>query len=94
MMFAIVCTDKPGRTALRAEVRPQHLAFLERFKAHVFAVGPLQSDDGETMLGSLLILDFPDRTAAEAFTAEDPYAKAGLFESVVIRRWKKVLPAD
>jgi uncharacterized protein YciI len=28
--------------------------------------------------------------AAEAWAAADPYAKAGLFESVTIRAWKKV----
>jgi hypothetical protein len=54
----------------------------------------LQSDDGNSMTGSLLIMDFPDRAAVEAFAAGDPYAAAGLFESVVIRRWKKVLPAE
>lgn len=93
MYFAIICTDKPGRTALRSEVRPQHLDYLAKYKEKVFAVGPLQSDDGEAMIGSILILDFPDRAAAEAFAADDPYARAGLFESIVIRRWKKVLPA-
>jgi hypothetical protein len=94
MYFAIVCTDKPGRAALRGEVRPQHLAYLEQFREQVFAVGPLQSDDGTMMIGSLLVVDFADREAAEAFAAGDPYARAGLFESVVIRRWKKVIPAD
>jgi uncharacterized protein YciI len=94
MLFAIVCTDKPGRAELRNTVRSQHLEYLGRFKDRLFAVGPLQTDDGEGMIGSLLILDFPDRVAAEAFAADDPYARAGLFESVVVRRWKKVLPAD
>ena len=42
-------------------------------------------------MGSLLIIDFPDRVAAESCAAGDPYAKAGLFESVEIRPWKKVI---
>jgi hypothetical protein len=46
------------------------------------------------MIGSLLILDFPDRLLAERFAANDPYAKAELFENVTIRRWKKVLPKE
>jgi uncharacterized protein YciI len=54
----------------------------------------LQTDDGTRMTGSLLIMDFADRKLAEAFAANDPYNKAGLFENVVIRRWKKVIPAD
>jgi hypothetical protein len=94
MLFAIYCVDRPGRSQVRLDNRPAHLAFLERHTANLVAAGPLQSDDGAGMLGSLLIMDFPDRAAAEAFAADDPYAAAGLFESVVIRRWKKVLPAE
>ncbi|MCW5699812.1 MAG: YciI family protein [Rhodospirillales bacterium] len=94
MYFMIACWDKPGREALRAQTRAAHLDYLGRFEGEVLGIGPIQSDDGEKALGSLLIMDFADRDAAEAFAAGDPYAKAGLFESVVIRRWKKVLPAD
>jgi hypothetical protein len=46
------------------------------------------------MTGSVLMLDLADRAAADAFAEGDPYARAGLFESVVIRPWKKVFPAD
>ena len=44
------------------------------------------------MNGSVVILDLEDLAAAEAFAAGDPYKKAGLFESVTISAWKKVLP--
>jgi len=94
MHFAIICIDKPDHEALRQENRAAHLDYLAGFKDQVFAAGPLQSDDGAQMKGSVLILDLPDRAAADAFAAGDPYAKAGLFESVITRRWKKVLPPD
>jgi len=55
----------------------------------IFVAGPLIEDG--VMRGSLLILDAPDRAAAEAFAAGDPYARAGLFASVEILEWKKVL---
>ena len=42
------------------------------------------------MNGSLLIVDFPDRAAVNAFVDADPYTSAGLFESVDIKRWKMV----
>ena len=54
--------------------------------------GPLLSDDGERPLGSLLIMEFDDRSQVQAFAEGDPYAKAGLFESVTIRPFRKVLP--
>lgn len=94
MPFIIDCRDKPGHESVRMENRPAHLEYLQGFADKVVAVGPTQTDDGEAMTGSLLILDFADRTEAEAFAKNDPYAKAGLFETVTIRRWKKVLPAD
>ncbi len=40
------------------------------------------------------MVDLPDKQAAETFAANDPYAKAGLFESVTIKPWKKVFPED
>ena len=43
------------------------------------------------MSGSLVILDVPDMDAARSWAENDPYAKAGLFETVVLSEWKKVV---
>ncbi len=43
-------------------------------------------------MGSLLIMAFDDQGQARAFAEGDPYARAGLFESVTIRPFRKVLP--
>jgi uncharacterized protein YciI len=43
------------------------------------------------MCGSLLILDVEDMAAAQAWAENDPYAKAGLFDSVSIDVWKRVV---
>lgn len=94
MHFAILCIDKPDSFELRKATRPAHLEYMKDYAHRALAIGPVLSDDGETMNGSLLIIDFEDRAEAEAFCAGDPYAKAGLFQSVEIRRWKKVLPKD
>jgi hypothetical protein len=94
MLFVIDCRDKPGHRQVRLDNRQAHLDYLGGFPEQVVAAGPTQTDDGLEMTGSLLILDFPDRTAAERFCAGDPYARAGLFESVTIRRWRKVLPKE
>jgi len=94
MLFTILCIDKPNHEHLRIDTRQAHLDYLGEFKDRVAMAGPLQTDDGAHMTGSLLIMDFDNRNLAEAFAANDPYNKAGLFENVVIRRWKKVIPAD
>lgn len=93
MLFALICTDKPDHLAVRQQNRSAHLAYLDAHKDKLFAAGPTLADDGSTMTGSIVILDFADRSEAEAFAAADPYAQAGLFERVDIRMWKKVLPA-
>ena len=90
MYFIIHCTDKPGSTKLRATNRSAHVDFLKKHRDSIFVAGPTLTQDGEGMNGSLLIVDFPGRAGADAFAAADPYASAGLFESVVIKPWKMV----
>ena len=93
MLFAIHCEDKPDHFALRASIRPTHLDYLAGFRAQIVLAGPLLADDGEQSVGGLLIVDMPDRTAAERFAADDPYTQGGLFQAVTIRPWRQVIPA-
>ena len=51
-------------------------------------------DDGDGMTGSLIILDVADKAEAEEFATNDPYGKAGLFESVTIQAWKEVFAPE
>jgi len=88
MLFALICTDKPNSTAVRMEARPRHLAYIQSRLSEVKIAGPFVSEDGATMVGSMLILDLPDIDAALAFAAADPYAQAGLFSHVDVRPWK------
>jgi len=92
MLFAISCLDHPNSLDLRLANRPTHLDYLNSFLAQIVIAGPLLDDAGEKPVGSLLVMEFADRASAEAFAAGDPYAKAGLFQSVSIRPYRKVLP--
>ena len=92
MPFAIYCRDKPGHAAVRAENRAAHLEYIDGFADRVIVAGPLLDEAGTGMIGSLLLMDFASRAEAEAFAAGDPYAKAGLFESVTVMPWKQVRP--
>jgi uncharacterized protein len=87
MLFALICTDKPGSVELRMKVRPDHLAFLESLGSAVKGAGPF-TDDAGSPTGSLILVEAEDRAAADAMAARDPYAKAGLFSSVEVRPWK------
>lgn len=90
MLFAFYCLDKEGHANVRADNRDAHVAYLTENREKIVTAGPLLNDAGTGMVGSLLVLDLPDRDAADAFAASDPYAKAGLFRSVEVRPWKKV----
>lgn len=92
MLFCIYCLDKPDHEHVRLATRPAHLDYSRKNLDRMLIGGPLLSEDGVGMIGSMLVIDLPDRAAAEALMAEDPYTKAGLFESVTIRPYKKVLP--
>ena len=46
--------------------------------------GPLTADDGAMMIGSLFVLEAPDRAAVERFNEADPFRRAGIWERVTI----------
>ncbi|PTW50574.1 YciI family protein [Rhodovulum kholense] len=89
MYFALICRDKPGHLETRKANRDAHLAYVAETGV-VAQAGPFLDEAGE-MCGSLVILDVADKAAAEAWAANDPYAGAGLFESVSVQAWKKVV---
>ncbi len=92
MHFVITCIDKSGALDVRKANRDAHLAYLEKHAGQIVAAGPTLSADGEGMTGSVLIMEFDGAADADAFAAGDPYAKAGLFESVTITPWRRVYP--
>jgi uncharacterized protein YciI len=89
MRFALLAKDKTGALQTRLDNREAHLAYVAETGV-VEIAGPLLDADGQ-MCGSLIILDVPDLAAAEAWAANDPYAKAGLFGDVTLSAWKKVI---
>ena len=89
MLIALIARDKKGALPVRMENRPAHVEYLKSGNA-VQQAGPLLDADGE-MCGSLIILDVADMTTAEAWASADPYGKAGLFESVELIPWNRVI---
>ncbi len=94
MFFVIHCIDKLGHGEVRAGARPAHLEYMKKAANKLLVAGPTLSEDGEGMTGSLIIIEVEDRAEAEAFTRDDPYTGAGLFESVTIAPWKLVFARD
>lgn len=90
MLYALICTDKPGALQIRLDNRADHLAFLKAMGDKLKAAGPFLDDDGG-MTGSLVVIEAANRDEALAVASEDPYARAGLFESVETRPWNWVI---
>jgi uncharacterized protein len=84
MIFTFTLIDKPNAAELRQRVRPEHKAYLATVADRMAFAGPLTSDDGESMFGSLLAIDFESREAANAWLVNEPFTKAGLYASVSV----------
>ncbi|MBI3114090.1 MAG: YciI family protein [Rhodospirillales bacterium] len=93
MYFVIYGNDKPGQPQVRQNARPAHVDYLATFGKRILIAGPLLGDDGQPD-GSLIVVDIEDKAAAAAFSAGDPYTRAGLFASVAITAWRKSIPKD
>jgi uncharacterized protein YciI len=85
-LFVMHCIDKPDSLEVRMGAREAHLAYV-REKGQIRLGGPYLDDAGQ-MCGSLMILEAEDLDAAHAYAADDPYNKAGLFQSVEFRPFR------
>ncbi|TNE40128.1 MAG: YciI family protein [Alphaproteobacteria bacterium] len=84
MHVIIYCRDKADSLNLRLANREDHLKFVGEHLDKVKVAGPLIAEDGETMIGSMLLMEFATLAEAEDWSQQDPYRKAGLFERVEI----------
>ncbi|WP_417456521.1 YciI family protein [Kordiimonas sp.] len=92
MLFVILAKDKPGSLDVRMANREAHLKYLGGAGDRVKAAGPLlDGADEPKPIGSMIVIDAASEGAVRLFADNDPYATAGLFESVEIQHWLGVL---
>jgi uncharacterized protein YciI len=87
MLFAAICTDKPGSLDKRKANRPEHLAYLKSLGEALVLAGPFTEEDGTSMNGSLIVVEAASLDDARKIIDGDPFAKAGIFANVEIRPW-------
>lgn len=99
MWYAITGVDTPDSLARRQSVRPAHLDRLHRLRdeGRLLLAGPFPAIDAEEpgaagFSGSLIVAEFADLAAAQAWADADPYATGGIYASVDVRPFRKVLP--
>ena len=91
MHWLIKCRSKPDTDALRLATIDAHRNFLDGYPEVTWYSGPLFTDDNKNAIGSLRLIEFPDRGAALAYINADPYTKAGIFQSISVERWRPAL---
>lgn len=90
MLFTIFCIDKPNMAEKRAAAMPAHIEYLNaQTKIKNIMSGPLMDDEMENVIGSLYLLEAPNRTAIEDFTKGDPLVAADIWKSTEIRAFNK-----
>ncbi|MFT6636727.1 MAG: hypothetical protein ACJAUE_002649 [Alcanivorax sp.] len=99
MLYAIISEDVPDSLPLRKQARPAHLARLEALcdQGRLQLAGPhpaIDSDDPGPagFTGSLVIAEFESLSDAQAWADADPYMDAGVYASVTVKPFKRVLP--
>ena len=99
MFYAIISEDKPNTLEQRLAARPDHLARLEslRDEGRLLVAGPHPAIDSENpgpagFTGSLVIAEFASLEEAQHWADQDPYINAGVYQQVVVKPYKKVLP--
>lgn len=100
MLYAIIGEDRTDSLAARLSARPAHLERLNVLQAagRLILAGPFpaidSSDPGPAgFSGSLIVAEFESLAAAQAWADADPYVAAGVYQSVSVKPYKKVLPA-
>jgi uncharacterized protein YciI len=99
MLYAIISTDVADSLAKRQSVRPLHLARLTALQdeGRLVLAGPhpaIESNDPGPagFTGSLIVAEFPSLAAAQSWADGDPYMGAGVYQSVLVKPFKQVLP--
>ena len=99
MLYAIIAQDKPNTLNHRLAARPEHLVRLEALQkeGRLIIAGPhpaIDSNDPGTagFTGSLVIAEFTSLEAAKTWADNDPYCAADVYEHVLVKPFKKVLP--
>lgn len=99
MWYAIIAEDYPDSLEKRLAHRPAHLERLKKLQeaGKLYLAGPFPAIDSTDpgpngFTGSLIVAEFDNLAAAEAWAAEDPFAIHGVYGRVTVKPFRKTLP--
>jgi uncharacterized protein len=88
--FLIIGHCRPGVDDAYHRLWQDRQSYLtgQGYQERLIANGSLLSDGGTQWAGSAMMIELPDRAAAEAMLTSDPYVKAGLYDQIQTHRWR------
>jgi len=92
MLTIVRCLYREGGAEERLAIRDVHVAYMIENRRWLEQGGALRSADGAIVEGMFLMLRHETREAVERFLANEPYSRAGLFESVTIDTFDRFVP--
>jgi uncharacterized protein len=99
MYYAIMAEDTPNSLEARMNARPSHLARLNELQSQgrLLLAGPFPAIDSidpgpAGFSGSLIVAEFADLSAAQAWADADPFVSAGVYANVIVKPFRKSLP--
>ncbi|MGQ0716382.1 MAG: YciI family protein [Pseudonocardiales bacterium] len=84
MLWVVHCLDEPDATQRRLAARPAHSARLKAGHIKPVLYGPLVAQDGETVIGSLIIVEADTQHEVTDFFADDPFATQGVWREIQV----------
>ncbi|MGG5290841.1 YciI family protein [Pseudomonas shirazensis] len=99
MLYAIIASDVANSLDKRLAARPAHIERLQQLQGEgrVVLAGPHPAIDSNDpgaagFTGSLIVAEFDSLAAAQAWADADPYVAAGVYDKVVVKPFKQVMP--
>ncbi len=99
MLYAIISQDRDNSLEARLAARPDHLKRLEQLRSEgrLILAGPHPAIDSEDpgpagFTGSLVVAEFSSLESAQQWADKDPYVAANVYQNVIVKPFKKVLP--
>ncbi|MBW4706367.1 hypothetical protein KX928_01045 [Roseobacter sp. YSTF-M11] len=90
MLYVIHALDHPNMINTRALHIDAHRAYAKAATTIEIAIsGPMLADNGTDIIGSLLIVEAPDRATAEDFANNDPLNKKGIWRQLDITAFNR-----
>lgn len=96
-LFVVTCTDQEGTVEKRLATRPEHVARLQQLddEGRLIVAGAMPKDPSNPQsgfYGSTIIVDFDSREALDAWLADEPFLREGVYSHIDVKPFNKAFP--